>query len=331
MKFTELNGNLKGGLAPIYLVQGEEVYFRDHAVEAIRKACALNQPTLNDVRYEGETLKGEKLTSFRDELYSAPFFDEKRLVRAYRFYPTEKEWGSVFEKYVASPCPTTVLVIVNEGKKAGGVDLARRKGIVYVDCGKESEETLTRWGYNVMRRAGLNADADAAALLVQYTSSSAARIKSEAEKLALILGEGGRVTRSVIEEYVSKDIDYKIYELTQAAANGRSAAFAEIYGDFVGKGADETFLLGALVSYFRTLLECSLLTGTDEEVAKQIGSKPHPVKKNRETARRLGARVQKYYEELYALSAGMRAGELTKSGALYEAVAKIFFGLHKIT
>ena len=54
MKFVELAKSLKEGVAPVYLVEGEESYFRDHAVESIRAACGLINPALNDARYEGE-------------------------------------------------------------------------------------------------------------------------------------------------------------------------------------------------------------------------------------------------------------------------------------
>ena len=59
MKFVELAKSLKEGVAPVYLVEGEESYFRDHAVESIRAACHIANPALNDVRYEGDALKGD--------------------------------------------------------------------------------------------------------------------------------------------------------------------------------------------------------------------------------------------------------------------------------
>ena len=68
MKFTQLAKSLQEEISPVYLIEGEEVYFRDHAVKSIRKACALAQPSLNDVRFEGDGLKGEKFISFRDAL-----------------------------------------------------------------------------------------------------------------------------------------------------------------------------------------------------------------------------------------------------------------------
>lgn len=102
MKFVELAKSLKEGVAPVYLIEGEEAYFRDHAVESIRAACHIANPSLNDVRYEGDALKGD-IPSLVRALETLPFFDDKRLVRVYEFYPTEREWETYFKEYSASP------------------------------------------------------------------------------------------------------------------------------------------------------------------------------------------------------------------------------------
>jgi len=326
MKFVQLANSLKEGIAPVYLIEGEEAYFRDHAVSSIRAACAISQPMLNDVRMEGETVKGN-LSDFRDNLYALPFFDEKRIVRVYEFYPSEREWKNGLKAYVQKPCPSTVLVIVNGGKKANVADLKRKSGITFVDCGREDEEMLSRWLYTLMRRRGLNAAADAAGLMVRYCARDAARMRMETERLFLLLGEGGRVTRGVVEENVAKDAEYKIYELTQAASRKNASQFWEILTDLLQKGLDENAVLASLVSHFRTLTEVLNLRGSDAEAGKILGCKPYAVQKNRELAARLGkARVEELYSDLYRLSCDMKSGRTNKSNAMSAAIAEIFFG-----
>lgn len=327
MKFVQLAKSLQEeGLQPIYLLDGEEAYFREHAVKDLRAACGLTQPLLNDVRLEGETLKGDRLLSFRDELYALPFFDPKRLVRVYDFYPTEREW-EVLSRYAEHPCVSTVLVIVNGGKKANAADLKRKKGVTHVDCSRADEETLARWLFALMRREGLQPDADAAGLMVRYCAANAARMRMETEKLKQLLGDGGKVTRAVVEEQIAKDVEYKIYELTQAASRGNFSAFSEILHDLMSKGYDESAALSSLTAHFKTLTEVSLMRGTDAEIGKALGLKPYAVQKNREAAQRLGLRrTEELYRELYTLSCGMRSGNYTKSGALSCAIAQIFFG-----
>lgn len=326
MKFVQLAKSLKEKIEPVYLVEGEEAFFRDHAVKAITAACALTQPSLNDVRYEGETLKGDKLSAFRDNLYALPFFDEKRVARVYEFYPTEREWENVLKGYAEKPCASTVLIIVNAGKK-GAYDLKRKGGVTYVDCSREGEEALCKWLFGVMRRAGLDAAPDAVQTMVRYCNSDAARMKKETEKLALILGAGGKVTCAHIEEYIAKDTEYKIYELTQAASRRNFSAFSEILDDLLKKGYDENAALASLTAHFRTLYEVSAMKGTDGEISKSLGIKPYAVQKNRELAARLGReRVEEFYLRLYELSCGAKSGVYSKTNALYAAIAKIFFG-----
>ncbi len=323
MKFTELAKQLKESVAPFYLVEGEEGYFRDHAVRSIRSACNISQPLFNDVRLEGEDVKG---TSLASKLYALPLFDEKRLVRVYDFYPTEREWENDLKPYAESPCPTTVLVIVNAGKK-GGVDLRRKKGVVYVDCSREDREMLSRWLFNLMRKEGLNADTESVERMVDYCGQDAARLKQETDKLKFLLGEGGKVTPAVVEENVAKDVEYKLYELTQAASGRNFTRFSEILDDLLVKGFDENAVLSSLVSHFKSLTEISRMKGSDEEIGKVIGMHPYGVKRSRETVRRMGAeRAEELYQSLYRLLAGMRGGLYLKTGALNAAIAKIFFG-----
>lgn len=324
MKFVQLANSLKEKISPVYLIEGEETYFRDHAVGSIREACALSLPALNDVRREGEEVRG-KLSAFRDELRVLPMMDGYRIVRLCEFYPGEKEWG-ILAPYVADPCPTTVLLIVNGGKRAGACDLRRKSGIVYVDCGRESEEMLGKWLYSLLRKKGLAPDSDAVSLMVSCCARNAARMYTEAEKLRLLLGEGARVTRAVVEENVAKDAEYKIYELTQAASRRNFTLFSQILYDLLDKGFDESAVLAALLSHYRMLSEILSMRGTDGEIAAELGVKPYAVQKNRELAVRLGGeRVREIYSSLYALSCDAKSGMGGKTGVFSAAIAKIFF------
>lgn len=326
MKFIQFNKQLQTGALPVYLLEGEEVYFRDQAVRRLREEY-VSQPQLNDVRLEGENLKGEKLSSFVSDLYALPFLSERRMIRVYEFYPTEKEYETYLKKYFENPSPSTLLVIVNGGKKkGGGAELKKKPNVTFVDCGKEEEEVLTRWALVRMKQSGLKANADAVQRFVRYCNNDCARMSKEIEKLAFLLGEGGEVTAEVVDEQIPKDVEYKIYELTQAASRRSFATFSEILSDLLKKGYDENALLASLASYYRSLYEVTEMKGSDGEIAKTLGVKPFAVQKNRETAFRMGrSKVKEYYLFLYGLAADMRSGLCSKEGALSAAIAKIFF------
>ena len=54
-KFTDENG-----ARPIYLFEGEEVYFREKGEQALKKLY-VQEPTLDYASFDGGGLKGEKL------------------------------------------------------------------------------------------------------------------------------------------------------------------------------------------------------------------------------------------------------------------------------
>lgn len=325
MKYTELAKNLRERLERVYLVEGDDAYFRDGAVKAIRAACAITQPLLNEATFEGETLKGDAFSSFLSNLYTATMFDEVRFVRVNSLALSERE-GELFKGYLEKPCSSTVLVIVNALKKQG-VDLKRKGGVTYIDCSRESEETLSRWLFSLMRKEGLSPESDAVSLMVRFCTQDAARMKSETQKLKSILGEGGVVTRAVVDEYVPKDAEYKIYELTQAASRRNFDAFCDILNDLMIKGFDEIAVLSSLCSHYRTLAEIASSSMSDKELAEVLGVKPYALSKNREAVQRLGgARARELYQKLYALSCGSKSGIYQKSGALTAAITNIFFG-----
>ncbi len=324
MKFLDFAKKIKEGIDPVYLVEGDEGYFRERVVDTLREQ-RITQPSLNDLRVEGDGLKGEKLVALCDTLSTLPFLSEYRMVRVYEFYPTEKDF-EILKGYLEKPCPSTLLLIVNRGKKTGTVDLKRKAGVTYIDCNRESEEIVGKWLFGTARRRGLSMDADVVQRMVRYCNNDCARMVRELDKLALLAGEGGRITAQMIEEQVVKDVEYKIYELTQAASRRSFATFSEIMYDLMAKGFDEHALLAALTSHYRTLCEVAYMQGSDAEIAAELSIKPYAVQKNREQANRMGKeRVKRFYLALYELSSGAKSGVYYKEGALYSAIAKIFF------
>ena len=85
-KFTDENG-----AQPIYLFEGEEVYFREKG-EQLLKARYLQEPTLDYASFDGNALKGDKIKALVDAVNCFPFVSEKRMVKVSEFYPTEKDF-----------------------------------------------------------------------------------------------------------------------------------------------------------------------------------------------------------------------------------------------
>lgn len=330
MKYVEFkNFTDENGAQPIYLFEGEEVYFHEKG-EQLLKSRFLADSTLDYIAFEGNTLKGEKLKTLSEALNSFPFLSQKRMVKVTEFYPTEKEYESYIKGLFENPPATGMLLIVNSGKgKAGGAVLSKLPNVTLVDCSRSDEETIKKWIYLTCKKAGVYADGVTCGKVASFCVFDMARIANETEKLLAYCRATGknRLTDEIVEELVYPDSEYKIYELANELSRKNYSAFMKIVKDLSARGFNETSLLNALASYFRGLYETSLCDGSDKEVAFALGIKEYAAKKNREQAAKFTKKALfELYQTVYLAISGIKCGEYTPSSALKEVTAKLFFG-----
>ena len=323
-KFTDENGGL-----PIYLFEGEEVYFREKG-EALLKSKFLQEPTLDYIAYDGASLKGDKLKTLVDAVNCFPFLSEKRIVRVSEFYPTEKEFEQYLDDLFANPPRDSMLIIVNGGKgKTGTAALAKKPNVTYVDCARADEETIKKWIYVTCKREGVYADGITCGKIASYCIFDMSRISKETEKLIGYCKASGidRLTDEIVDGLVYPDSEYKIYELANALARKNYSEYMKITADLSTRGFNEISLLSSLASYFKGLYEASECKGSDKEVAAALGIKEYAAKKNREQAAKFTKEeLLNLYNAVYGAISAIKCGELTPASALKTVTARLFFG-----
>lgn len=322
-KFTDDNG-----ARPIYLFEGEEVYFREKG-EALLRARFLQEPTLDFVAFDGNALKGDKMRALGEALSCFPFVSEKRVVRVTEFYPTEKEYETYLKALFENPPADGMLIILNSSKgKLGTAALAKKPNVTFVDCSRSDEETIKKWIYITCKRAGVYADGITCGKLATYCVFDMSRIAKETEKLLGYCEATGqaRLTDEIVDSLVYPDTEYKIFELTDALARKNYSAYMKIVNDLSTRGYNETALLSSLAGYFKKLYDTANCKGSDREVALALGMKEFVVKKHREQAAKFSKTgLLALYEAVYAAISGIKCGELTPSAALKTVTAKLFF------
>ena len=322
-KFTDENG-----ACPIYLFEGEEVYFREKG-EALLKSRFLQEPTLDYSAFEGASLKGDKMLALVDAVNSFPFVSEKRVVKVTEFFPTEKEYESYLKPLFENPSSASILLILNSSKgKAGAFSLAKKPNVTYVDCARSDEETIKKWVYLTCKRAGVYADGITCGKLASYCVFDMSRISMETEKLLgyCVSKKIERLTDEIVDALVYPDTEYKKYELANALARKNYSAFMKILKDLLSHGYNETELLSSLASYFKGLYEVAISRGSDGEIASALGLKEYAVKKNREQAAKFSKEeLLGYYDAVYGAISSLKCGELTPTAALKWVTAKLFF------
>ena len=326
-KFTDENG-----AQPIYLFEGEEIYFREKG-EALLRSRFVQEPMLDYVAFDGSSLKGEKLAALVSALNSFPFISQKRFVKVTEFYPSEKDFLQYLKPFFDNPASSSMLFIANTAKeKTGGVALSKCKNVTYVDCGRSDEETIKKWIYLTTKKAGVVADGMTCELIAAYCNYDMARISMETEKLLFCAESAGitRLTDEMVRENVHPEMEYKIFELTNAISRNQYADFIRILQDLTLKTTDIIPALSMIASYFKTLYEMRLMKGSSAAIAAELGMKEYAVRKNKDQALKFSAEMLlNYYEGVYAAISAIKCGEMTPSAAVKFVTAKIFFQTEK--
>lgn len=323
MKFTELKDSIASGAGQIYLLEGEDAYFRLKGEEMIKQAF-LQTPELNYSSFDGETLKGPAITELVSAVKNYPFMAEKRIVKVGEFYPSEAEYEKYIRPLTEDFPPTGLLVIVNSGARKG-VDLKRKKGVTYVDCGKAEPDAVARWIYITLKRAGIICPVAVCENIAAYCLCDMARVSVETGKL-INYKVSGELTAEEVESLVYKDADYRVYEMTNAIARRDYSSYCAISADLKSKGSDEIAILNGLFSYFRNLFSAQASRLSDRQYAQENGLKEYAVKKTREQASAIGANnLKNYINSIYKAISDVKSGLITPQSALQICENAIFF------
>lgn len=324
MKFTELKEDLKNARRAIYLFEGDDAYFRTSA-EAMVKNAFLEMPELNYISFDGDGLKGSAIEDIVSAISVFPFMAPCRIVKVTEFYPSDTD----YEKYLKSTFEnfpeTTTLIIVNSQSKKG-CDLKRKKAVSYFDCNKADRETVARWAYLTMKKAGVSSSVEACEAIADYCLTDMSRVSKEVEKL-IEWGKDGLITKADVDELVYKDADYRIYQMTGAVSRGDYSTFTEICRDLLSKGYDSNAVIVSLLNYFKNLLTVLVSERSQEELCSMLNMKDYALTKTRQQARAMGKdRLIRLIDGLYNAASNTKSGLITPAGSLESTFAQVFFG-----
>lgn len=317
MNYTEFKNDLGNGTVfPVYLFEGEDAYFRERGMNLLKNKY-VSEPDLNFVTFDESVSVGELLSS----LEGFPFMSEKRMTVVREFYPKQEFFKNGLKDYLENPSMSGILVIVNE--KPTDV-LKKYNSVCIVDCKKADISLLVKWVKAECSTLGVTIDAETAKQLSEYCLCDMTRIETETHKLAAYAGDGGTITSADVDEMVSRDYEYKIYEMTDYIAKKKFDLALSVIKDMTSKGETPQRLIIAIYNYFRKLLHAAISDMSLSEMAKAFGVKEFAAKKTKEQAamfkkRALKSAVDALTEADYAI----KSGRVDADETLYLTIFKI--------
>ncbi|MBQ0099730.1 MAG: DNA polymerase III subunit delta [Firmicutes bacterium] len=319
MKYTELRKSLESSVFSIYLLEGEDAFFRKKALEQIENKF-VQEKSLNFIAFNGEDFIEE---DFFSSIEMLPFMSEKRVTVINEFYPDKKNFERL-KGFLKNPPKEDILVISN-GKP---FDAFRKyESVCLVDCSKADLSLIEKWIVATCKGRGVEIIDKASQMICEFCLFDMTRIESEVNKLCDFVGFDGVIDEDIVNQMVTKDTEYKIYEMTEAIGKRKIEDALEIINELLSKGETLQRLTVSIYSYYRRLLHVSISTESNEELSKKLGIKEFAVKKAKEQAKAFRVTLLKKAVDLLAdADYKFKSGILDIDNAFYLSLFKIMLG-----
>lgn len=254
VKAHQLSTQLKKGLAPVYVICGDEPLQLAEGCDAIRQAARAQGFS------ERELLHVESGFDWNQLLESAnvmSLFAEQRLIelRMPSGKPGDKG-AKALVAYCERPPEDTVLLVISGklDKRAQGAKWFKALDAAGVSCHLWPVEPreLPSWIVNRASKKGLKLTPGAAALLADQVEGNLLAASQEIEKLALLYNEG-MLDEEAILQSVGNSARYDLFGLVDAALLGDSERVSKMFSGLRGEGSEPILLLWALGREVRSL------------------------------------------------------------------------------
>jgi DNA polymerase-3 subunit delta len=242
-----LASSLARGLAPIYLVSGDEPLLVNEAADAIRAKARAQGFTERDLHVVERTFDWNSLLA---DSRAMSLFAQRKIIEIRMVNPTPGEQGGSAIAELAEQPSADNLVLVITGKmdarvqNSKWVSAVEREGVV-VQVWPLDLQRLPGWIRERLSRHGLQADSGAANLLAERVEGNLLAAHQEVEKLALLLPPGPLTTQTVLES-VADSARFDVLQVGEAAMKGQAARALRILEGLRGEGVELVLVLWAI-------------------------------------------------------------------------------------
>lgn len=254
LKGEQLEGALKRGLAPVWLISGDEPLLGDEAAAQIR---AVARAQGYDERQSFQVEPGFDWRAWLAGFDSLSLFASRRLVELR--LPTGKpgvEGGKALESWAARPPAETILLVTAPkldratlaSKWAGALEQAG----ALLQTAPPPLERLPDWIGARLGRHGLKAERDTLAWLAARVEGNLLAAHQEIEKLALLVPPGP-LDMATARNSVADVARYDVSDLSDAFLKGDAARFCRVLDGLQAEGEALPYVLSVVGSEIRTL------------------------------------------------------------------------------
>ncbi len=319
MKFEELKKSLAAKRYYNLILEGKDLFLMDNAYRLIYESLKIEMPELNEIKFNDIEVDFNSVVA---ALQTPAVFSDNKIILVDLSSKYVKVKNVDHIKSYLSGKEFFATLVIKVGENADCVKGLDVSVFEKVDCNGISKDIATKLLAVEAKKSGKGIASDAVELLLNYTNGDLATAMNEMKKLANY--SAGDISAIDVEAIVTKTLDYKIYELTEALAKKNVAKVYEILADLKHKKNGYMGLIGLIYTHFRRLLHISITKLSVAEYADLFGIKEYPVKKCVEQARSFKPKKLKEINDLCTgLEYQVKTSQITPINAVDTLVLQI--------
>ena len=214
----------RGDVAPVYLLAGDDDAQVEDCIAAIHAALfADTQPDLDLNLFDGQT---HQVSEVVQAARLAPFVHGRRMVLVRRCDSWKAEAVQPLATYLDRPSRSCCLVLATRTVRPLGTRVTRAVQAAghQVACAAPRGRGIAGMIRQEMRRRGLRCDDAAVACIAEVLGGDTLRARSEIEKIALSVGDAGRVTLPDVERVLADGSTVTVFNMVDCIGAGQLPA-----------------------------------------------------------------------------------------------------------
>lgn len=260
LRAEQLAAQLKRGLAPLYVLHGDEPLLVIEAADAVRAAAREAGITEREVIVTHQYFRWDELSLSAGNL--SLFGDRKLIDLRIPNGKPGKQGGEALvrlarelDPHAADPILITLPQLDWAARKVSWFLALSEAGTV-VECNAPALPELPQWIAQRLSRQQQSAPRDALEFIADHVEGNLLAAHQEIQKLGLLY-EPGELTLAQIEEAVLHVARYDTEKLRTALLEGDAARCARLLDGLKGEGAATPLVLWAMTTEIRTLARLS--------------------------------------------------------------------------
>ena len=248
-----LAAHLAGTLLPSYLVAGDEPLLCGECADMIRASARTAGFSERQVFFIDRT--GAPWDELLQSAHSMSLFAERRLIEIRMPSARPGAGAARLLKLLEAAGPDLMVLILTgrlerEVADAEWVRAIQARG-GFLPVWPVAAAQFPQWMRQRLRRAGIEISEEALQLLVQRTEGNLLAAQQEAEKLALLLGPGGRAGIAEIAASSGESARFNHFQLADACAAMDAERALRVLEGLRAEGAEALLVLWALARELR--------------------------------------------------------------------------------